>query len=156
MNRRLPLRSETGGVLVEFVFVLPLLFALLLGITTSGLAYATKISVVEAVREGARFGASHGLSTAPTAVADFEASVKSRVVAAAGGSLTSADVCVKLALPTGGSDCGVNDPASASAEPNVHLVKVAATKQAKIQFFFFTTTATLNQSLAARYERDLG
>lgn len=143
-------------MLVEAVLVLPVLFALLLGITTGGQAYATKIGMVESVREGARFGASLGLGTTSTAVADFEASVVSRVVAASGGSLTAADVCVKLVLPTGASDCGVADPAGASAESTVHLVKVSATKPAVIQFFFRSTTSTLVSKLAARYERDTG
>ena len=156
MNRCRRRRGEEGAVFVEFVIVLPLLFALLLGITTGGLAYTTKISITEAVREGARFGASLGLSTAPTAVTDFQAAVAARVVAASGGSLATSDVCVKYVLPTGATDCGVSDPASASQEANIHLVKVSASKQATIQFFFLSTTSTLTAKLAARYERDPG
>lgn len=141
---------------MEFVLVLPLLFALILGITTGGQAYSTKISMVEAVREGARFGAVTKLGTGVTAVADFEATVKSRVVAAGAGSLEGGDVCVKLVLPTGGNDCGMSDPAGATAEPGVHLVKVSASKPATIQLFFHSATTTLNARLAARYERDTG
>jgi Flp pilus assembly protein TadG len=151
-----PRRNEQGAVLVEFVFVLPVLFALLLGITTGGQAYSTKIGMVGAVREGARFGATLQLGTNLTAVSDFEASVTNRVVAAAAGSLVAADVCVKLVLPTGATDCGMNDPAGASAQPTVHLVKVSATKAASIQFFFFTSATTINEKLATRYERDTG
>lgn len=149
-------RGERGVVLVEFVLVLPLLFSLLLGITTGGQAYAAKIDLVEAVREGARFGASLQLGTGATAYADFETTVKSRVVGASAGGLQTADVCVKLVFPTGATDCGLADPVGASAQPTIQLVKVSATKPATIQFFFSQTTATLNAKLAARYERDTG
>jgi Flp pilus assembly protein TadG len=149
-------RDDGGAVVMELVIILPVLFALVLGITTGGHAYSTKIAVVEAVREGARFGASLQLGTGPTAVSDYEASVRSRVVSASGGSLTSADVCVRLVLPTGAADCGVTDPAGASAESTVHLVKVSASTSATIQFFFSSTTTSLGATLAARYERDTG
>lgn len=143
-------------MLVEFVMVLPLLFALLLGITSGGRAYAAKVSMAEAVREGARFGATLRLGTGPTAVSDFQQSVKDRVVSAAAGDLNPADVCVSLVLPTGATDCGVGDPGGASAQPAVHLVKVSASKPATMQFFFASTTSTMNAKLAARYERDTG
>jgi hypothetical protein len=148
--------EEEGAVLVELALILPVLFALLLGITSGGQAYATKISVTEAAREGARFGATLQLGTGVTAVPDFETSVTNRIVAASGGSLATGNVCVKLVLPTGASDCGILDPAGASAEPAIHLVKVSASKPATIGFFFFSTTTTLNSKLAARYERDTG
>ena len=147
---------EEGAVLLELVIIIPVLLALVLGIMTGGEAYSTKIAVVEAVREGARFGASLQLGTGPTAVTDFEARVKSRVVGSSGGRLTSADVCVRLVLPTGGVDCGVADPAGATAEPTVHVVKVSAQTGAEIQFFFSRIAATLEGKLAARYERDTG
>jgi Flp pilus assembly protein TadG len=149
-------RDERGAVLVEFALVVPLLFSLLLGVTTGGQAYAAKISLVGAVREGARFGATLQLGAGITAVTDYQESVANRVVAAAGGSLTRSDVCVKLALPNGGTDCGIADPAGASAQPSVHLVKVSASRQATIQFFFSSTSPTLTARLATRYERDTG
>jgi len=50
-------RPERGAVAVEFALILPLLVMLLLGITTSGLSYSNALGVTNAVREGARFGA---------------------------------------------------------------------------------------------------
>ena len=147
---------ESGAVLLELVVILPVLLALVLGIVTGGHAYSTKIAVVEAVREGARFGASLQLGTGLTAVTDFETTVRDRVVSASGGVLNSTDVCVRLVLPTGAEDCGVGDPAGATAESTVHLVKVSASTVATIQFFFSSTSATLQGKLAARYERDTG
>ena len=148
--------GERGATLVELALVLPVLLSLVLGIMTGGNAYSTKVQVLEAVREGARFGASLSLGTGATAVADFETSVRDRVVSASNGAVAAADVCVKLVLATGGSDCGVSDPAGAAGEPTIHLVKVSATKRTTLQFFFFSRTVTLTPTLAARYERDSG
>jgi Flp pilus assembly protein TadG len=61
MNRRgRPTRSrasERGAVAVEFALVLPLLMALIVGITSAGLGYNKVLGVADGVREGARFGA---------------------------------------------------------------------------------------------------
>lgn len=154
--RLIPARSQRGAVFVEFAMVLPLLLALVLGIFTGGLAYTHKISVVEAVREGARYGASLPLGTGVDAVNAWEDGVRNRVVSASAGEVALADVCVKLVLPTGGSDCGLADPPGATNEPAVHLVKVRATKPAQIQFFFFTNNLVLHGNLVARFERDTG
>lgn len=146
--------SERGTVFLEFAIVLPLLLALVLGIYTGGLAYTSKIAVVEAVREGARYGASLPMGTTP--VSTWETGVRDRVVAASAGDVAFGDVCVKFVLPTGGSDCGIGDPPGAVNEPSVHLVKVSATKQAKIEFFFFTSQPLLSGKIVARFERDTG
>lgn len=50
-------RSECGAVAVEFALVLPILVMLLMGTVTAGLAYSHSIGLTNAVREGARFGA---------------------------------------------------------------------------------------------------
>jgi len=154
--RLAPARSQRGAVFVEFAMVLPLLLSIVLGIFTGGLAYTNKISVVEAVREGARYGASLEMGTGAGAVAAWEAGIRNRVVSASAGEIALADVCVKFVLPTGGSDCGLADPPGATNEPSVHLVKVRATKPAQIEFFFFTRNLVLHGNLVARYERDTG
>ena len=143
-------------MVVEFAMVLPLLLSLVLGILTGGLAYTNKIGLVEAVREGARFGASLPLGTDVNALTTWEGRVRSRVVTASGGDLTPADVCVKWVLPTGASDCGLADPPGATNEPSVHLVKVSATRPAKMEFFFFTQSTVMASRLVARFERDTG
>ena len=153
-GRRRP--PEAGALLVELAVVLPVFLCLVLGSVTAGDAYARRVSVLEAVREGARYGASLALGSGPTALTDWENSVKARVVAASGGELTTAAVCAKLVFPTGATDCGAADPAGASAEAGVHLVKVSASRSATIEWFFFSTSATLKGKLAARYERDTG
>ena len=156
LTARAPRGEERGSTLIEFAIVLPLFVALLFGVVTTGVAYSAKVGVIEAVREGARYGASLKLGTGATAVADWEASVRARVAAASGGELAAASVCARLVLPSGATDCGLNDPAGASAEVAVHLVKVSASKAATLEFVVFRTTATLSGRLAARYERDTG
>jgi Flp pilus assembly protein TadG len=52
-----PEKDESGASLVEFALVLPVFMMLLLGMFTGGLAYSRKLSVGQAVREGARYGA---------------------------------------------------------------------------------------------------
>jgi len=146
-------------VFLEFAIVMPLLMALVLGIYTGGLAYTNKISLIEAIREGARYGASLPLGTTP--VATWETNVRNRVVSASGGEVAFNDVCVQFAtpgapLPSGHCNPGIADPPGASNEPAVHLVKVSATKQAKIEFFFFTSQPLLRGQIVARFERDTG
>ena len=154
--RRRDRHSERGAVFLEFALVLPLLMSLVLGIDTGGQAYTNTIGVVEAVREGARYGASLEMGDDVNALTTWTALVRNRVVNASGGDVALADVCVEWVLPTGGTACGVADPAGASNEATVHLVKVSATKPATMEFFFFTKNTTLRGELVARYERDTG
>lgn len=50
-------RDERGAVAVEFALVLPILIVLLLGTITTGLSLSNAVAATNAVREGARFGA---------------------------------------------------------------------------------------------------
>ena len=111
---------------------------------------------MEAVREGARYGASLPMGSGAGALSAWEASVRNRVVSASNGDVALADVCVAWVLPSGSSHCGLADPTGATNEPTVHLVKVSATKSAKMEFFFFSKSASLTGRLVARFERDTG
>lgn len=161
MNRQQHrMRNERGAAMVEFALLLPLVMSLLLGIVTGGFAYFQKISLVDAAREGARYGASLKYDAASGGLATWESNVKERVVQLSGGQLSAANVCVQLVTPTGtNSACGVGDPPGASSDPTVlapaRLVKVSATKVATIETIFFTSTPTLSAEVVARYERDL-
>jgi hypothetical protein len=78
------------------------------------------------------------------------------VVDASGGDVLPGDVCVEWVLPGAGTLCGLSDPTGATNEPTVHLVKVSASKPAKMEFFFFSKNTTLVGKLVARFERDNG
>lgn len=148
--------DERATALVELVIVIPVVMCLTLGAFTGGDAYFRKITVTDAVREGARYGASLAVPSGVGGATSWEDSVKARVAQASGGELTASVVCVKLVYPTGGTDCGVSDPSGASSESTVRLVKVSASKNATMQFFFLTQTFTLTGKVAGRYERDRG
>ena len=160
MARKWPMRGERGSSLVELALLLPLAVALLLGMCTGGIAYFQKISLVDAVREGARYGASLKHDAAAGGIATWTQNVKQRVADVSGGELTAAEVCVGLVTPTGSNTaCGIADPHGAPADPTAlapaSVVKVSASKVAKIEFIFFTWTPTLSAKVAARYERDI-
>lgn len=70
---------ERGANLVEAAVVIPLLLMILVGVVDLGRAYFTYITVIDAAREGARYGASH------PADADRDAQICAMVLAEAQG-----------------------------------------------------------------------
>jgi|SRR5919202_443172 Flp pilus assembly protein TadG len=153
-------RGERGTGTVELALILPVVIALLLGIFTGGSAYFKKISLVDAARDGARYGASLKSDAASGGIGQWRQNVKARVVELSGGQLSLADVCADLVTPTGSNTtCGVSDPPGAATDPTVlapaSLVKVSVTKATTLQFVFFTSTPTLTAKVVARYERDI-
>jgi len=54
---------ERGANIVEAAFVIPLLLILLVGVVDLGRAYFTYITIVNAAREGARWGVAHPTDT---------------------------------------------------------------------------------------------
>lgn len=144
--------GDEGASLVEFALLLPLLMALLLGMFTGGIAYNRKISMTSAVREGARFGATlvcnaSCLATSPTT---WSSEVTQRVVDVSGGELTAGSVCVWLGTAAGTVNCGLGDPSGSTGSL---VVKVSATRTAKLEYIFGTQNLTLKSSTANRYER---
>ena len=168
MDGRRKARGERGVALVEFALVVPLLFALLLGIITGAIAYNQKITMSDAVREGARYGAtlvaeaplgtcSSTLPATPTTWCD---KVRLRVVELSAGELGAADVCAALvdAPDTAGlpASCSLSSkPANPSgvAAGSRRVVKVWAARPAEIQAIIYQRSVTLTSSIAARYER---
>lgn len=161
-------RSERGAALVEFALILPVLMALILGLVSGGLAYNRKISMTDAVREGARYGATlvdPALGTASCSTAgSWCDKVRKRVVALSAGELTENDVCAVLtfepdtsaATPAGCSITGkpANPPGVPTGNPKPQVVKVWAARNAQFQAFFFTQTLNLTSRISARYERN--
>ncbi len=91
-----------GAVVVELALVLPLLVALLLGITTAGLAFNQKLDMTHATREGARYGATIPPSQSWTS-GTWASNVRDLVVARSGGDLVAGEVCVALVQSTSAS-----------------------------------------------------
>ncbi len=103
---RIP-RDQRGATAVEFAITMPILVMVLLGIVTAGLSYTHGVGLANAVREGARFGAT-GDSTSASWASDVAARTRTTQFddsASAGSSMTS--VCVQLWKYTGpGTNAG--------------------------------------------------
>lgn len=141
--------------LVEFAILAPLLFALVFGTFTGGTALSRKNSMTNAVREGARFGA-----TVPESLS-WATSVRDRAVSLAGGDLTNAQVCVVLTRGNGTPVTGTPSTCPFSGIPAIPaglaadqcVVRVWAERTSQLQAIFFTRDLTLQSSAVARFER---
>lgn len=144
---------------MEFAIIMPLVFALFLGIFTGGMSLSRKNSMTNAVREGARLGA-----TLPEDSA-WASSVQARVVGLAAGDLEVSDVCVQLVQKTSAtaesirrsvmpSGCSSVTPPASTGVPVGHcVVKVWANRTSELQAIFFSRTLPLDASSIGRYER---
>ena len=139
--------AEHGLAAVEFALVAPFVLMLLLGMTTSALAYSDHLAVTNAVREGARYGASVDYSASGWAT-----SVRSRVQQVyfnSGSSVSDSEICVKAidsskATITGtavtGSGCGTApDLSSLTMGSGTCAVVVWVKKPATIQLAIVPT-----------------
>jgi Flp pilus assembly pilin Flp len=139
-------RDDRGASAVEFALVLPFLVLLLFGMITTGLAYSDHLSVTNAVREGARYGAAVDYSPNPSDWADSVRQRVEQVYFNAGDSIDDNQICVKLvkqgvsgaALVTGTdhgnqSECGSAPSAPDDMATDSCAVMVWVSKPQKIQ-----------------------
>ena len=93
-------RGERGAVIVEFALIFPLLAMLLFGMFSGGLVMNKRMEASQASREGARYGATVAAEQCtPTTVCagrTWAQQVQHVAVSRAGGSITTANVCVAL------------------------------------------------------------
>lgn len=116
MRARTRLRrgDDRGAVAVEFALISIPLVLLVVGIVQFGLAYYTQVSVTQAARSAARYGAICGPSGGCT-VGDVQ---QNAVAAAPGGGITASDVTVQY-CPIGstpGSGCTSGNCPSGSSQ----------------------------------------
>lgn len=153
------LSGDTGAALVEFAIIAPLIFALILGLVTGGVSLSRKNSMTNAVREGARMGA-----TLPEDSA-WATSVRDRVTSLSGNDLVASQVCVKLIRkPTATTEtvrrsapstCPFGgEPSSAGIPVGECAVKVWARRASDLEVLFFSRPLTLTASSVSRYERE--
>lgn len=156
--------SERGTAFVEFALILPVFMMLVLGLFTGGLAYNQKVTLTQAVREGARYGAA-----LPKSQTNWATTVRNVVVDRAGGDLKASDVCVALVSGGGGgsvytgSETGPFSARDATAYPDDGCfnddnsdsglrVHVAAKRTAKLQALIFTMNLDLKSQATAKHE----
>jgi Flp pilus assembly protein TadG len=165
-------RREDGAAAVEFAMVLPILVIIVLGIVTGGMSYSNAIGVQNAVREGARFGAT-GDVTQLTWAGDVISRVRSTQF---DDGTTAADsgtsVCVQLFKAPStvsawecsiGQDDGppLTPPASPTDRPSVPadlapgacVVRVVAARKFEINGGLASWDGTIVRASTALYER---
>ena len=114
--RRRVERDERGAALVEFALVFPLFMTLVLGMFSGGLAYNRKNTLINAAREGARYGATLAPASVdpgpPSAgIDEWARQVTDAVEQNAEGDLRDGvagrEICVAYLWPAGDADAGV-------------------------------------------------
>jgi hypothetical protein len=154
-------RSEAGASAVEFALVVPLLVMLMLGITTAGMGINHALGTTDAVREGARFGATTLTSPVPAGYTDWAGAVQAKTVGLSAGSLTNANqVCVKLQKGTSNvlqqSTCSFSgsEPANPTSITSTDcVVKVWARIPVTVNIGITSWDIYVIRSSVARYER---
>ncbi|MEY2420985.1 MAG: hypothetical protein QOI95_1052 [Acidimicrobiaceae bacterium] len=177
MPRSQRAKGDSGAVLVEFAITLPLLVMLLLGMFTGGLAWNQKLATTNGVREGSRFGATLGVSSASCSsgagtldcwlkqVADVTQSASEGEL---GSSVASRNICVAYVYPTGatandrtkalvrtasGDSITTGATCFSDGRPDTERrVQVTGSRQATIEFMLFTLTPTLSTESVTRFE----
>jgi Flp pilus assembly protein TadG len=153
-------RTEHGAAAVEFALVVPFLAMLILGLVTTAFTYSDHLSITNAVREGARYGASSMYSqAAPNPVitpSQWKTSVQQRVHEVyfnSGSDIAASDVCVQLVSSTGtvltpavSGACGTPPASPTGMTANSCTVKVWVHKPAHIMLVI---APTLNFNIGA-------
>ena len=139
-------RDERGLAAVEFALVAPFVLLLLIGMVSTAFAYSDNLSITNAVREGARYGAAVDYSSGTWAT-----SVRDRVKETYqndGGTLTDSEICVKVVNNSGstvsgtawsGSGCGTSPAAPTTMANGSCAVIVWVTKPATIELAIVPT-----------------
>lgn len=170
-RRRGPLRGQQGAVAVEFALVLPVLAMLLLGIVTAGLSYSHAIGLSNAVREGARFGATRDVADGNAAwAAAVNARTREVQFDDPSGETT---VCVRLdknnaaegspaaiptagtqrCYPTAGAPIAGPAPSAPAVEGQKCVVLVWAARPFQINALLASWDRNMVRKSVARYER---
>jgi Flp pilus assembly protein TadG len=170
-GRKAEVPRERGAALMEFALVLPIIVVLMLGIITGGISLNRSISLNNAAREGARYGA--------TLPIDSDISVWLNAVADVAISAATEDlddgqpgrrVCVAFVHPAGTDPSDqttrlVVDTAGegtitvgASCHPDgrpddERRVQVSAARTSELEVVFWSRTLTLHSESTARFER---
>jgi Flp pilus assembly protein TadG len=158
-------RRDRGASLVEFAFIAPVLFMLLFGMITVGLALNDKQQMTHATREGARYAATVPAAQTFTS-GTWATNVRDIIVARSAGTLTESDVCVSLVegspptviapvadFSTSGSPCiPAQTFPTTSADPG-RRVQVTAAKTRTIDLVLFGSfDVDLNSDATVRAE----
>lgn len=169
VKRARPLRAarpsgdgDSGASLVEFALVLPVFMMVLLGMFTGGLAYSRKLSIAQAAREGARYGATLPVSGS---IDTWLTNVSDLVMASGDGELAPTrpgqTICVAYVTSAGvarsrqqvGTAVAFTDaPCLTGDGRNETRVQVLAGRTSTLQALVFSRELVLRSHAVARHE----
>jgi Flp pilus assembly protein TadG len=157
--------------LVEFALVLPVLMMLLVGIVSAGSTYNQQISLTQAVREGARYGAVVSPDQTFTS-GTWAENVREMVRTRSAGELSSTKGTVCVSLVSGatattysgthpasyystnsdGSPCDSTDTYSTTTNDDGTRIQVSVSLPGKLDGGVFAITLNLHSSAVAQSE----
>jgi Flp pilus assembly protein TadG len=149
--------GDRGAALVEFAIIAPLVFALLLGLFSGGIALSQRNSMTNAVREGARLGATL------THDGTWGDTVEDRVLELASGDLTASQICVKLVQAPNtdiqsDSTCAgalaADEPAITGVTTGDCVVLVWSERTGKLEVVFWSQDLDMATHSVSTYERE--
>jgi Flp pilus assembly protein TadG len=159
-------RGERGAVVVEIALIAPVLLGVLLLIFTGGSTYAHKISLANAAREAARYGATVPLDQCLPATncagSTWAELVRSVGVSRSDGALATAGVCVALVSGPGSAPVAVDTAhttaggvapcyVDGSADEG-ERVQVTVTRRDRIEAILIARDVNLAAKATARFE----
>jgi hypothetical protein len=169
--------GEAGVALAEFALIAPLLFMLLLGMVTAGLAYNKKLAITNGAREGSRYGATLPVTSSTctsgggtldcwlSQVADVAASASEGNL---GSAVSSREICVAYVYPAGvatndhtrklvrtsGGDAFTDGSScfSDGRPTSERRVQVVTKREAEIDFLIGSAKPTLRSESVTKFE----
>jgi hypothetical protein len=162
--RRSARSRDRGAVAVEFGLVLVVLIPLLVGTVTAGIEYSRAMGLTNAVREGARFGATADISSGSWASDVIARTRQMQFDDGSNETDSSTSVCVELrGSTTIGPICETGalgipaapdfqEPAPTTAGGNCVVLVYAARSYAIVTGMAPNLTGAIQRQAAARYE----
>ncbi len=159
-------RGDRGVALVEFALVFPLLAIMLFGIFGAGMVLNRRLSVTQAGREGARYGATVPIDQC-TPVTNcsgltWAQLVRSVTAERSAGAVTTSDVCVALVSGPGSAPVAIGSSFTTaggtspcyvdSSSDTGKRVQVTISRQDKIDAAVFSVPVTLSARALSRFE----
>jgi Flp pilus assembly protein TadG len=166
--------TERGAALVEFALILPLFMTLILGMVSGGIAYNQKLSMTNAAREAARYGATLPVgsftgtdqltqwldSVATTAVSastsQVPTSAPGRVICVAyvsPGAVAEKDITRSRSVTGTGTPAYANSQCYSDGRPATERrVQVVIQREGEIELLIQRFTPTLRAESTARFE----
>jgi Flp pilus assembly protein TadG len=157
---RLRGHRDEGASALEFALILPLLIVLVFGVLYGGIVLNDQLSVTQAAREGARFGATLPIPAGQNAPdANWYAAVRTRAEAASAGTLGAQGTVCAWFIPAGGGVLSSGNPAGCGSPPGnlvsgdpADRVVVTAQRPGTLNLVLYSFPVTLSGRAVARHE----